>query len=414
MKENARQGFWNGAKPPFGYKVEIAEQRGQKAKKRLAIDSREAEIVRKIYGLYLHGEKGVPLGIKNVVNYLNTNGIRNRTGGLFTAKTTHEILTRTTYIGRHKFNARSAKTGQMKTPDEVIELAVPAIVPEANFLAVQDRLKQNNPQKTPPRVVNGPCVLTGIAQCATCGGAMTLRTGKGGRYRYYTCLTCVRMGKTACKGRSVPMDYLDNLVIQHFEERILQPARLKSLLEQLATKVAQGADAEHRRLSDLDRQERDVRARLERLYEALEMNRMEPDDVFTSRLSALRAQREELLRLKAGLKRRLMAPRAKITPDKLDAFARAVRARLHAPDPRLRKAYLRLFVSRIEVDDAEVRISGPKGALARGAEEPGNLEDERVPSFDREWRPLGDSNPCYRLKERKPSYYFLIGRNNSR
>jgi len=34
MKENARQGFWNGALPPIGYRiVEAAEQRGHRTKK---------------------------------------------------------------------------------------------------------------------------------------------------------------------------------------------------------------------------------------------------------------------------------------------------------------------------------------------------------------------------------------------
>jgi site-specific DNA recombinase len=39
MKENARQGFWNGALPPIGYRVvEAAEQRGHRTKKTLEID----------------------------------------------------------------------------------------------------------------------------------------------------------------------------------------------------------------------------------------------------------------------------------------------------------------------------------------------------------------------------------------
>ncbi|KGT80461.1 hypothetical protein MA20_07680 [Bradyrhizobium japonicum] len=37
MQENARQGFWNGSKAPYGYSVVDAEQRGAKTKKRLAI-----------------------------------------------------------------------------------------------------------------------------------------------------------------------------------------------------------------------------------------------------------------------------------------------------------------------------------------------------------------------------------------
>ena len=43
MKENARQGFWNGSQPPFGYQTYVAEQRGAKEKKKLAIDPVEAE-----------------------------------------------------------------------------------------------------------------------------------------------------------------------------------------------------------------------------------------------------------------------------------------------------------------------------------------------------------------------------------
>jgi len=33
---------------------------------------------------------------------------------------------------------------------------------------------------------------------------MTLRTGKGGRYRYYTCSIKARQGETGCKARSIP------------------------------------------------------------------------------------------------------------------------------------------------------------------------------------------------------------------
>jgi site-specific DNA recombinase len=34
---------------------------------------------------------------------------------------------------------------------------------------------------------------------------MTLRTGKSGHYRYYTCCTKARQGETGCPGRTVSM-----------------------------------------------------------------------------------------------------------------------------------------------------------------------------------------------------------------
>ena len=46
MKENARQGFWNGATAPLGYKLVEAEKRGTKIKKRLAVDPGPAPAIR--------------------------------------------------------------------------------------------------------------------------------------------------------------------------------------------------------------------------------------------------------------------------------------------------------------------------------------------------------------------------------
>ena len=56
MRESARQGFWNGATPPLGYKIVEAERRGQKIKKKLGIDTVEAKTVRPIFKLYIEGD----------------------------------------------------------------------------------------------------------------------------------------------------------------------------------------------------------------------------------------------------------------------------------------------------------------------------------------------------------------------
>ena len=59
---------------------------------------------------------------------------------------------------------------------------------------------------------------------------MTIRTGKGGRYRYYTCSAKAQQGPTACEGMTVPMEKLDDLVACHLEERLLDPERLEEVL----------------------------------------------------------------------------------------------------------------------------------------------------------------------------------------
>jgi site-specific DNA recombinase len=207
MKENARQGFWNGSLPPIGYRiVEAAEQHGHRTKKTLEIDPIQAESVRLIFRMAREGDgTSGPMGVKSIAKHLNAAGIRTRDGGRWGLDGVHKVLTRTTYIGRHRFNTKFWKTRERKPKADVVEMAAPPIIEAAEFEAVQALLKSRSPALTAPRVVSGPTLLTGICFCAACGKAMTLRTGKGGRYRYYTCSTKARQGETGCVGRADPM-----------------------------------------------------------------------------------------------------------------------------------------------------------------------------------------------------------------
>jgi site-specific DNA recombinase len=75
--------------------------------------------------------------------------------------------------------------------------------------------------------------MRGFAVCATYDGGMTLRTGtsrSGQVHKYYTCSTCARMGKSVCRGRSLPMAKLDTLVVDHLIDRLFQPERLRARL----------------------------------------------------------------------------------------------------------------------------------------------------------------------------------------
>ena len=93
------------------------------------------------------------------------------------------------------------------------------IVPKEDFERVQATLAARAPRSTPPRAVNCPTLLTGLARCKTCGAGMTLRTGKGGRYRYYVCAGRAQKGVTACPGQSISMDALDGMVLEALTEQ---------------------------------------------------------------------------------------------------------------------------------------------------------------------------------------------------
>ncbi len=294
LKENARQGFWNGSLPPIGYRVVAAEQRGAKVKKKLEIDPLHADTVRLIYRLALEGDgTSGPMGVKNIAAYLNQRRIFTRDGGRWGIGQVHRILTRTTYIGQHEFNKR-AKNKALKPVSEIVTVAVPPLIDQATFDAVQAHLRARNPKVTPARVVSGPTLLTGICFCADCGGAMTLSTGKGGRYRYYTCSIKARQGETGCKGRSIPMEKLDNLVAEHIADRLLQPERLEEVLASVLDRRQERAERRREHIAELNKRAAETDLRLKRLYDAIEAGVADLDDpALKERIASLKAIRDQ-------------------------------------------------------------------------------------------------------------------------
>ena len=243
MKENARQGFWNGSLPPYGYCTTEVERRGDKAKKRLTIDPGEAEIVRMIFKLHFEGNAGAPLGVKGIADHLNRKGLRYRGGRRFSTGLIIEFSpVKPTRAGAGLISSiprakrRSRRTNGLK-------YEFPVIIDGEMLARVRASLAARSPKKIAPRIVTSPVLLTGLARCASCGGGMQLRTGKSGRYRYYTCSTCARLGKAACKGRSVPMAFLDTLVLDHLARRVFTPERLRLLLAEHEAQSQDGAIA---------------------------------------------------------------------------------------------------------------------------------------------------------------------------
>lgn len=397
MKENARQGFWNGARAPIGYRIVDAGQRGQKTKKTLEIDPIQAETVRLIFKLAREGDgSSGPMGVKSIVTHLNAKGIRTRDGGRWGLGALHKVLTRTTYIGRHRFNTHHWKTGERKPEAEIVEMVVPPIIEASEFEAIQTLLKSRSPALTAPRVVSGPTLLTGICFCAACGMAMTLRTGKSGRYRYYTCSTKARQGETGCKGRTVPMEKLDTLVADHIERRLLKPERLEEILSSVLHRREERAERRAEHIAALRKRAAEADAKLKRLYEAIENGVANlSDPMLKDRVAELTAIRDQsrIDAERAAAEMEKAGP--SLTPQALATFARQARKGMRSDTGGYRRDHLRALAQRVEVDEREVRIMGSKGALLRTlvAASGGKSAGIGVPSFIPKWRARRDSNP---------------------
>ncbi len=393
LKENARQGFWNGSLPPIGYRTVAAEQRGAKTKKKLEIDPLHADTVRLIYRLALEGDGTTgQMGVKNIVSYLNSRRIFTRDGGRWGIGQVHRILTRRTYMGEHEFNKRS-KTKELKPVSEIVTVPVPPIIDKETFEAVQKLLKARNPKVMPARVISGPTMLTGLIHCAKCGGAMTIRTGKGGRYRYYACSMKARQGPTACEGMAVPMEKLDDLVVNHLEKQLLQPERLETVLAAALDRREEHAERRREHIAELNKRAAESELRLKRLYDAIEAGIADLDDpALKDRIDGLKAIRDQAKadadRAQAMLQN---SGQKAVTPQMLRKFASTARDRIRLEGGGYRRDHLRALAQRVEVADGEVRIMGSKSRLLQTLVAGSGVNS--VPTQGLKWRTGWDSNP---------------------
>uniref|UniRef100_UPI003A84B0B7 recombinase family protein n=1 Tax=Sphingomonas sp. GlSt437 TaxID=3389970 RepID=UPI003A84B0B7 len=400
MNENARQGFWNGARAPIGYRVVEAERRGAKIKKKLEIDPIHAETVRRIYRMALNGiDNNGPMGLKSIATWLNENGVRTRDGGRWGIASVHLLLTRTTYIGEHRFNTRDHKTRSPKPEAEHSVMEVPPIITRAEWEAVQRSLKARSPKIMPPRAVGGSILLTGICFCACCGGAMTLRSGTssmGREYRYYTCSTKARQGKTGCPGITVPMDKLDTAVAEHLESRLLDATRLEEMMDALLERRDEWVGQRRQHVADLERRATEAEAKLKRLYEAIENGVVDMgDSSLKGRIAELTAIRDQA----RGDAERAVSHIEKIGPaitvESLRAFAMAARRKLRRDDGSFARDYLRAIAQRVEVvSKSEVRILGKRSELLRTLTAASGVEAAvlGVRGFEPKWRARQESN----------------------
>lgn len=171
---------------------------------------------------------------------------------------------------------------------------------------------------------------------------MTIRTSKSGCYRYYTCSIAALQGDTGCKGWSIPMERLDDLVAQHLEERLLDPVRLEEVLSVVLDRRQERAERRAVHATELRKKAAEADARLKRLYDAIESGVADiEDESLKERIAELRALKSQAQVDAERATIALDAVGAEITPAKLRTFADAARRRLRGPDGGYRRDHLR-------------------------------------------------------------------------
>ena len=393
MQENARQGYWNGSMPPYGYRTTEENAVGRRGKKKkLAVDEAEASIVRKIFDLYLHGASGSGMSVLLVAQYLNEHGYERR-GRRWSKGAVGHVLANSIYDGEHWFNKSCARTRATKPKEEWIRLSVPRIVDADIFAAARFRCDQRTPSKSSPGRIGSKTLLTGLIYCGDCGSQMTLSTGKGGRYRYYKCTNRINNGPKSCDRKNIRVEQADAAVLQILANEVCAPKRIKTILAALKRSLKTHKSDLAGQIPLLEREMRDVESRQQRLIDAIETGDMPSGDQLRARLTKLDKKRHQLIIDIAGLRRRGELPVHKLTPKIVKQFSAVLRERLGDSQSAFTRCYVHTLVDRIRVSGRNLHIRGSNlrmaEAVAASQTKPGHAV---VPRFGGVWLPDPDSN----------------------
>lgn len=398
MMLNAEDGFWNGGPPPYGYSTEVAEVRGKKQKKRLVVDRIEADIVLRIFNLFLNGDgQSGPMGVKALTNWLNANGILSPRGGLWSTDPVHKLLTATRFIGQYERIVGNSAKFESEHAGQIVRVGCPSIVPQAIWDAAQAKLKAHNPKVKAPRLVAADHLLTGTSKCSNCSGPLIVTTGKSGKYRYYSCSTFQSKGRTACaEPTRIPVDELNDAVLGAVLENVLDENRLTLMLNGLAERQASQAENRFGELVRLEKEKLEAATGMTNLLRLVEKGLEDPDDeLFAKRYSAAK-DRSRIATEALSRARKLHEQRLEIGPEKIAKFSQLMREKLNGDNNKFRRIYLNSIIEKVAVKPESIHIFGRKNKLSNAAADGGEgiliKQGYEVPSRINEWRTREDSN----------------------
>lgn len=383
LYENARLGFHNGSRPPFGYRSVTVETRGVKQKKRLEIIEDQAAVVRLMYKMTLEGD-GVsgPMGMKTLTVWLNNNGYRTGTGAKFYTNIVSRILHDQTYTGVMYYGRKDTATGEERPRETWVAVPVPPIIDAGLHLRMQNHIRDRHPQQTPPRVTNSRLMLGGIGRCRGCGRSLGLSTGKGRNgtiYRYYVCSQKLKEG--VCDGGDpvkVPEAKLDKIVLDALNQHVLTPALVAQAVAQVVERRSSSQSHAVVSLERLRAEAAAVKRAETKLLQALMSDLITDNDVFRAQYSATTENREAINNLIALHEKTLASTVRPLVGDEASVLARELRAKVEAADPKLKRRFIRALVSEVFVSNESVSLCGANATVAEIAS--GTGVEQLVPS----------------------------------
>lgn len=343
----AEEGKNPGMRPPYGYRA--GDVPGT-----FEIVPAEAELVRRIYRMYLGG-----MGARRIVENLNNDGLTFREGRPWTTTTVMWALDNPAfkgdlvYGGRKRNKRRKNAKARSDFPQIVRAGAFPPIVTIEEWEQVQLVRKTRPSPKTGQsgRGYSSEYLLTGLLRCGCCNSSMKVARGTGapggGYYWYYTCAGVEERGRGSCQSRSVRQEVLDSIVVEHLKElysALLREQHTTSIASEAATGEEQALRSS---LSEVENLMAKIEARRKKLRTMVLDQQINMDEYrqfvgdIEGEISGLEFRRE---RVQLALDRLMAArkDRARLLQElrRVDGWDNLSRTE--------QKALLRAFVERIE------------------------------------------------------------------
>ena len=220
---------------------------------------------------------------------------------------------------------------------------------------VQQKMASKRPKIVHPRTVPSFYLLSGSLFCS-CGRAMIGRSAKSHNYFYYMCSRSCKQGKDACDARALPKDKLEHLVIEQLKSRVLTDSNLGKLVKLVNEELGSASSKLQQRLDICDAELKDVKARLFRLYDVLETDKFGLDDL-APRIKELKRRQDELSKNRVQVEADMVVQGVEeVDIDIVKSYTRDLKSLLEESDIIERKAFLRSFIKRIEINKDEARV----------------------------------------------------------
>jgi site-specific DNA recombinase len=263
MAKVARDGFWIGGRPPFGYMPVISDK--DEKRKKLIPNPDEAVIVREIFDL--KSEK--KMGSRSIAYSLNHRGYTHR-GTSWTKNTICHILGTQAVIGKTVFGRRSKGRKGKKPFSEctIVDSHEPIITAE-QWNKVQEQLKFDAHNTDTDRATSH-FLFTGLMRCGDCGALCRTESasGRSKRYHYYNCRGAAEQKKH--RPRRMPAHSVDQWLIEEIVEKMVSQETLGEILQGFKEASAGWGHQRHETRQKLSIQASAVQEKIDKLYEAIE------------------------------------------------------------------------------------------------------------------------------------------------